>query len=69
LPGNLPDLGEEALGLGAASGIGADTAGLRPEAVLVVGAHGRASGQKHPEIPDFGLWCRWKASKAKALRE
>src|SRR5690606_26004291 len=46
-----------------------DAAGLRPEAVFVVGAHGRDSSQNPRKTADLRLWCRSKPCKVKALRE
>jgi hypothetical protein len=59
--------GEKALGLAELRRIGSDAAGLRAEAVFVVGAQG-APPAKTAENGRFGLWCRSKPSKAKALR-
>ena len=43
LAGDLLDLREKALGLAGLRRVGSDAAGLRTEAVFVVGAHGRDS--------------------------
>ena len=69
LPGDLPDLREKALGLASLRRVGSDAAGLRSEAVFVVGAQGRDSSPNRRQQADMGLWCRSKPSKAKALRE
>ena len=69
LPGDLPDLREKALGSASLRRIGSDTAGLRTEAVFIVGTHGRDFGQNRQKQADMGLWCRSKPCKAKALRE
>src|SRR5690606_16043490 len=69
LPRDLLDLREKALGLAALRRVGSDTAGLRTEAVFVVGAHGRGSSENRRKQTDIGLWCRSKPCKAKALRE
>ncbi len=69
LPSDLPDLREKALGLASLRRVGSDAAGLRSEAVFVVGAQGRASGQNRRKQVDLGLWCCSKPSKAKALRK
>lgn len=69
LPGDLPDLCEKALGLACLRRVGSDAAGLRSEAVFVVGAHGRDPGRNRREQADMGLWCRSKPCKAKALRK
>jgi hypothetical protein len=44
-------------------------AGLRPEAVFVVAAHGRTSGRNREKPGNRRPWCRSKPSKAKELRE
>ncbi len=69
LPGDLPDLCEKALGSPSLRRVGSDAAGLRTEAVFVVGAQGRDSSQNRRKQADMGLWCRSKPCKAKALRE
>src|SRR5690606_21855693 len=69
LPGDLLGLREKALGLARAWRVRADTAGLRPEAVFVVGAHGCASGQHSGRSGNRRPWCQSKSRKAKALRE
>ena len=69
LPGDLLDLREKALGLAGLRRVGSDAAGLRTEAVFVVGAQGRDSSQNRRQQADMGLWCRSKPCKAKALRE
>ena len=69
LAGDLLDLREKALGLAGLRRVGSDAAGLRPEAVFVVGAHGRDSSENRRKQADMGLWCRSKPCKAKALRE
>lgn len=69
LPGDLPDLREKALGLASLRRVGPDAAGLRSEAVFVVGAQGHGSGQNRRKTGDPRLWCRSKTSKAKALRK
>ena len=69
LPGDLLDLREKALGLAGLRRVGSDAAGLRTEAVFVVGAQGRDSCQNRRKTADMGLWCRSKPCKAKALRE
>jgi len=69
LAGDLPDLREKALGLAGLRRVGSDAAGLRPDAVFVVGAHGRDSSQNRRKTADLRLWCRSKPCKAKALRE
>lgn len=69
LPGDLLDLREKALGLAGLRRVGSDAAGLRAEAVFVVGAQGRDSSQNRRKTADMDLWCRSKPSKAKALRE
>lgn len=69
LPGDLPDLREKALGLAGLRRVGSDAAGLRSEAVFVVGAQGRDSSPNRRKTADMGLWCRSKPCKAKALRE
>lgn len=69
LPGDLLDLREKALGLAGLRRVGSDAAGLRTEAVFVVGAQGRDSSQNRRKQADMGLWCRSKPCKAKALRE
>jgi len=69
LPCDLLDLREKALGLASLRRVGSDAAGLRSEAVFVVGAQGRDSGQSRRKQADLGLWCRSKPSKAKALRK
>ena len=69
LPGDLLDLREKALGLASLRRVGSDAAGLRPEAVFVVGAHGRDSSQNPRKTADLRLWCRSKPCKVKALRE
>jgi hypothetical protein len=43
LPGDLANLAEKALGLSGFHAVGADAAGLRPEAIFVIGAHGRSA--------------------------
>ncbi len=69
LPGDLPDLCEKALGSPSLRRVGSDAAGLRTEAVFVVGAQGRDSSQNRRKQADMGLWCRSKPCKAKALRK
>ena len=69
LPGDLPNLREKALGLASLGRVGSDAAGLRTEAVFVVGAQGRDSSQNRRKTADLRLWCRSKPSKAKALRK
>src|SRR5690606_36721411 len=69
LPGDLLDLREKALGSPSLRRVGSDAAGLRTEAVFVVGAHGRNSSQNRRKQADMGLWCRSKPCKAKALRQ
>lgn len=69
LASDLPDLREKALGLAGLRRVGSDAAGLRPEAVFVVGAQTRDSSQNPRKTADMGLWCRSKPSKAKDLRE
>lgn len=69
LPGDLPDLREKALGLAGLRRVGSDAAGLRSEAVFVVGAQGRDSSPNRRKTADLPLWCRSKPCKAKALRE
>ncbi len=69
LPGDPLDLREKALGLAGLRRVGSDAAGLRPEAVFVVGAHGRDSSQNPRKTADLRLWCRSKPCKAKALRK
>lgn len=69
LPGDLPDLREKALGLAGLRCVGSDAAGLRAEAVFVVGTHGRDSSQNRPKTGNLRLWCRSKPCKAKALCE
>lgn len=69
LPGDLLDLREKALGLASLRRIGSDAAGLRTEAVFVVGAQGRDSSPNRLKTADLRLWCRSKPSKAKALRK
>ncbi|TDR32438.1 hypothetical protein DES43_12716 [Aquamicrobium defluvii] len=69
LPGDLPDLREKALGLARPRRVGSDAAGLRSEAVFVVGAHGRCSSENRRKQADLRLWCRSKPLKAKALRK
>lgn len=68
LAGDLPDLREKALGPASLRRVGSDAAGLRTEAVFVVGAQTRDSSQNPRKTADMGLWCRSKPSKAKALR-
>jgi len=53
LAGDLANPAEEALGGRTAAGVGADAAGPRPEAILVIPAHRRCSSQstqKHGKI-------------------
>lgn len=69
LAGDLPDLREKALGLASLRRVGSDAAGLRSEAVFVVGAQTRDSSPNPRKTADMGLWCRSKPSKAKPLRE
>lgn len=69
LPGDLSDLREKALGLDDLGRVGSDAAGLRAEAVFVVGTHGRDSSQNRPKTGNLRLWCRSKPCKAKALCE
>lgn len=69
LAGDLPDLCEKAFGPASLWRVGSDAAGLRSEAVFVVGAHGRDSGQNRRKTGNPCPWCRSKPSKAKALRE
>ena len=69
LPGDLLDLREKALGLASLRRVGSDAAGLRTEAVFVVGAQGRDSSPNHRKTADLRLWCRSKSCKAKALRK
>ncbi len=69
LAGDLLNLREKALGPPGLRRVGSDAAGLRTEAVFVVGAHGRGSSQNRRKQADMGLWCRSKPCKAKALRE
>ena len=69
LAGDLPDLREKALGLAGLRRVGSDAAGLRTEAVFVVGAQGRDSSPNRRKTADLRLWCRSKPCKAKALRE
>lgn len=69
LPGDLLDLREKALGLASLRRVGSDAAGLRTEAVFVVGAQGRDSSPNCRKTADLRLWCRSKPSKAKALRK
>ena len=69
LAGDLPDLREKALGLAGLRRVGSDAAGLRTEAVFVVGAQGRDSSPNRRKTADLRLWCRSKPCKAKALRK
>lgn len=69
LPGDLPDLREKALGLTGLRRVGSDAAGLRTEAVFVVGAQGRDSSQNRRKTADLRLRCLSKPCKAKALRK
>lgn len=69
LPGDFPDLREKAFGLAGLGRVGSDAAGLRTEAVFVVGAQWHDSSQNRRKTADMGLWCRSKPCKAKALRE
>ncbi len=69
LAGDLPDLREKALGLASLRRVGSDAAGLRSEAVFVVGAQWRDSSSNRRKTADLRLWCRSKPCKAKALRE
>ena len=69
LPGDLLDLREKALGLASLRRVGSDAAGLRSEAVFVVGAQGRDSSPNRRKTADLRLWCRLKPCKAKALRK
>lgn len=69
LAGDLLDLREKALGLAGLGRVGSDAAGLRPEAVFVVGAQGRDSSPNRRKTADLRLWCRSKPCKAKALHE
>ena len=69
LAGDLLDLREKALGLAGLRRVGSDAAGLRTEAVFVVGAQRRDSSQNRRKQADMGLWCRSKPCKAKALLE
>lgn len=69
LPGDLLDLREKALGLASLRRVGSDAAGLRTEAVFVVGAQGRDSSPNRRKTADLRLWCRSKPCKAKALRK
>ena len=69
LPGDLPDLREKALGLTGLRRVGSDAAGLRSEAVFVVGAQGRDSSRNRRKTADLRLWCRSKPCKAKALHK
>lgn len=69
LAGDLPDLREKALGLAGLVRVGSDAAGLRSEAIFVVGAQGRDSDLNRRKQADLGLWCRSKPCKAKALRK
>src|SRR5690606_17686236 len=69
LPGDLLDLREKALGLASLRRVGSDAAGLRTEAVFVIGAQGRVSSPNRRKTADIGLWCRSKPCKAKALGE
>ena len=69
LPGDLLYLREKALGLASLRRVGSDAAGLRTEAVFVVGAQGRDSSPNRRKTADLRLWCRSKPCKAKALRE
>ena len=69
LPGDLLDLREKALSPASLRRVGSDAAGLRTEAVFVVGAQTRGSSQNPRKTTDMGLWCRSKPCKAKALRE
>lgn len=69
LAGDLLDLREKALGLAGPRRVGSDAAGLRTEAVFVVGAQGRDSSQNRRKQADLRLWCRSKPHKTKALRE
>src|SRR6266700_7079734 len=49
LAGDLANPAEETLGGRAAAGVGADAAGPRPEAILVIPAHRRCSSQSRSE--------------------
>ena len=69
LPGDLLDLREKALGLAGLRRVGSDAAGLRSEAVFVVGTQGRDSSPNRRKTADLRLWCRSKPCKAKALRK
>lgn len=69
LAGDLLDLREKALGLASLRRVGSDAAGLRAEAVFVVGAQGRDSSPNRRKAADLRLWCRSKPCKAKALRK
>lgn len=69
LTGDLLDLREKALGLAGLRRVGSDAAGLRMEAVFVVGAHGRDSSRNRRKTADLRPWCRSKPCKAKALRK
>jgi len=67
LAGDLPDLREKALGLAGLRRVGSDAAGLRTEAVFVVGAQGRDSSPNRRKTAHLRLWCRSKPSQARAL--
>lgn len=69
LPSDLPDLREKALGSPSLRRVVSDAAGLRSEAVFVVGAQGRDSRPNRRKTADLHLWCRSKPCKAKALHE